>query len=794
MSDLSHLADRFKNRLGLNNHRPADGLSTYSQGATSAYGSYPQAPYPNYPGPSPPPFTAAYSQTGNYGAGYYPPFHSTPPPIPPRPNLPPPIPPRLPPVVPHRPPAVEPKAKSFAGAMYAPGHYPTPELPMYPLRKSSVLRPSSSSEFNSSILQNALNALGPSSTLYLPRGSSWKIHSPITLHEFQELATEGYPQEEADMAILDAEAECRPHVVYAISKSGVRIRNLIVEGGKEKHGWDKDGGVIIQLGGNAHNQVLDRCVVRNPRHWSCVQAFEGAYNVRITNNKIGPAGVGWDIEEFRWADGISYASSDGLVAGNLITDTTDGAIVLFNAPGTLVTSNTIVTHKRLGLGAINMVDHGVHDGNYGFTRVDHNTIVTAGTLLKIGIGQGCSVWGAQSKRQLIRGGTVINNLITRDLNHINGPDPDGTRKPQLGHGTIGYGYPVGADVAEWTCRDNESDANVLYSGDISSTLPGYLNASPGPFIHDRFGNAEGDEADMASLDLQKEFIVGKVWGLISIRPGESKVLAYDAGGLTLKLGESLQLHSIHLMFREDAEVCVFRPDTGHGGRNYLWEAGSSTRIDPKRPGFSNAVLKFTAEGGKLAIVDGRYPHDVFWDLTPHIPHDAPSLPSRRPNTPRLVVSSEVPYLTITSAAGDLLYASSYRIPRMFMYSVGKFIARPMPLSAGGTLVFTLSPQRQFLVAHTRAEVHSLHWPLDQQTFQVLGSVGDNETNGVNDTEAKLVFQGDGNLVIYTSDGRPTWSTGTAGDREATAIVFGLGSREEPFLELLNKAGARVWST
>jgi hypothetical protein len=33
--------------------------------------------------------------------------------------------------------------------------------------------------------------------------------------------------------------------------------------------------------------------------------------------------------------------------------------VLFNAPGTLVTSNTIVAKTRLGLGAINMVDPGV---------------------------------------------------------------------------------------------------------------------------------------------------------------------------------------------------------------------------------------------------------------------------------------------------------------------------------------------------------------------------------------------------------------------------------------------------
>lgn len=105
-----------------------------------------------------------------------------------------------------------------------------------------------------------------------------------------------------------------------------------------------------------------------------MQAFEGAHNVRITNNAIGPAGVGADVQGGKWADGISYAASDGLVAGNLVIDTTDGGIgelclnvvtvqtlkavcaVLFNAPGTLVTSNTVVTRTRLGLGAINMVD------------------------------------------------------------------------------------------------------------------------------------------------------------------------------------------------------------------------------------------------------------------------------------------------------------------------------------------------------------------------------------------------------------------------------------------------------
>jgi len=194
-------------------------------------------------------------------------------------------------------------------------------------------------------------------------------------------------------------------------------------------------------------------------------------------------------------------------------------------------------------------------------------------------------------------------------------------------------------------------------------------------------------------------------------------------------------------------------------------------------------------------VDGGNPRNVFWDLTPHIPRDAPPPhPSRRPNTPRLVVSSEVPYLTIKSAADDLLYASSYGMRRMVVWPVGKFIARPTPLSGGGSLVYSLSPQRQFVIAHTHTEVHSLNWPLDPRIFRVEKALGEQETGGVNDPEAKFIFQGDGNLVIYTSDGRPTWASGTCGDREAMTMTFGLGSREEPFIELLNEAGARVWST
>ena len=46
-----------------------------------------------------------------------------------------------------------------------------------------------------------------------------------------------------------------------------------------------------------------------------------------------------------WADGISFAGSDGLIAGNLIVDATDGQIVIFGAPGTLVENNTITVQN-----------------------------------------------------------------------------------------------------------------------------------------------------------------------------------------------------------------------------------------------------------------------------------------------------------------------------------------------------------------------------------------------------------------------------------------------------------------
>ena len=100
----------------------------------------------------------------------------------------------------------------------------------------------------------------------------------------------------------------------------------------------------------------------------------------ITGNTIGPAGNSpnsdWQVRrsdavttltlQFRrrddvitpgqWADGISNACGASTIKSNTIIDATDGAIVQFGGPGTVISGNTIISSTRVALGGINLVD------------------------------------------------------------------------------------------------------------------------------------------------------------------------------------------------------------------------------------------------------------------------------------------------------------------------------------------------------------------------------------------------------------------------------------------------------
>lgn len=100
------------------------------------------------------------------------------------------------------------------------------------------------------------------------------------------------------------------------------------------------GGANIEMGGSNSNQLIEYVRSYGPRSWSCLHIAEGSLqcnNVVVQNNDIGPCG---SDEFMRWADGISVSCRGAVVRNNVVTDATDGGIVVFS-PFTLVENNTI---------------------------------------------------------------------------------------------------------------------------------------------------------------------------------------------------------------------------------------------------------------------------------------------------------------------------------------------------------------------------------------------------------------------------------------------------------------------
>jgi parallel beta-helix repeat protein len=101
------------------------------------------------------------------------------------------------------------------------------------------------------------------------------------------------------------------------------------------------GGANIEMGGPNSNQLIEYVHSYDPRSWSCLHIAEGSLlcnNVVVQNNDIGPCGS----DAFQqWADGISVSCRSAIVRNNMVRDPTDGGIVLFGSPGTLVINNTI---------------------------------------------------------------------------------------------------------------------------------------------------------------------------------------------------------------------------------------------------------------------------------------------------------------------------------------------------------------------------------------------------------------------------------------------------------------------
>ena len=366
--------------------------------------------------------------------------------------------------------------------------------------------------------------------------------------------------------------------------------------------------------------------------------------------------------------------------------------------------------------------------------------------MKIGIGQGPSVWGAPNPfdTKFNRGAIVANNLIdSQDIG--------------LGRGSIGYGFAVASDVKKWVCVGNVSSSQVRYEGDISNSLP-IPNVAPGPFVHDvpqadlMFSESainpqtSVDPDKEKSVILQPEFLHGRgrIKHLISISPGVSRVLTYQPGQLQLAKRQVINLRDVFLAFEQDGMVRV-REQRGDSTRGVLWEGG------PDHQTISSIhCLTYTA-GGKLCISTNDTAQ-IHFDLMPHMPmhpssvHDSP---------PTLVFSDTNPHLQVTTPGSSVLFSSSYAFPHFRAFPGGQVIARSYQYrNLPRTILYTLSPYCQFVVLRSKTSDMSvpslpLVWPAPEQESQweweIVWSTPNPRTKEQR-PDAMMYFQGDGNLV------------------------------------------------
>lgn len=95
------------------------------------------------------------------------------------------------------------------------------------------------------------------------------------------------------------------------------------------------------MGGANSNQLIEYVHSFDTRSWSCLHVAEGGFNCNgavVQNNDVGPCG---HSGTFQWADGISVSCRNAIVRNNIVQGHSDGGIVLFGSPGTLVENNTV---------------------------------------------------------------------------------------------------------------------------------------------------------------------------------------------------------------------------------------------------------------------------------------------------------------------------------------------------------------------------------------------------------------------------------------------------------------------
>ncbi|KAH9060936.1 pectin lyase fold/virulence factor [Lactarius vividus] len=360
----------------------------------------------------------------------------------------------------------------------------------------------------------ALNSSGPGFVLQLCPNAHYMIQAPILFAApNQEISTVGYPTDNsrATLVVSGPVANGQGHTIAidgtCSNCSGIKLRNIQINGTRAGAS-PTGGGANIEMGGANSNQLIEYVHSYDPRSWSCLHIAEGGLlcnNVIVQNNDIGPCGS--DVYQ-QWADGISISCRSAIVRNNLVNDPSDGGIVLFGSPGSLVENNTIWVTNNTLLGGINMVDVTPWGGDYSGTVVRNNTIIGGfatdsdsatksdgdsvdDVIIKIGIAIGPQTWFVDFfGANLSSSGTVLDNSLT---------------------GAFGYGIAI-TSARNFTVQNNVLFGNTSFVG---SRGPNCSASDPTPssaaFIV--------DSVNVTSSTIQSDFqSVQDAKGLTCVQP------------------------------------------------------------------------------------------------------------------------------------------------------------------------------------------------------------------------------------------------------------------------------------
>lgn len=172
-------------------------------------------------------------------------------------------------------------------------------------------------------------------------------------------------------------------------------------------------------------------------------------------------------------------------------DTTDAAIVVYGSPGSLISSNYILSSTRSQMAGILMADLEPFDGDYTNTRVINNTLeAEENALMRVAIGLGAAVL-SDDMETTIRGGIVKQNKIKG----------------------IGMGYGIAASgLKNFVVVENESTARHGGKRGVKCLMP----VDPGEEGYAQLTEAEKEHGvvknPLPTAFLRNErYIVGGEW-------------------------------------------------------------------------------------------------------------------------------------------------------------------------------------------------------------------------------------------------------------------------------------------